>query len=85
MLNCTGLPTSQCQPERIGADAASREGKELSWRTLRAAREAGDPQSPVSTASRHTEVTSYDWVTAHDYLDLDMDLKPLHVGTKGGM
>lgn len=57
-----------------------------SWRrTLRGAWETGELQAPVSTASQHTEVTSYDWVTVHDYLDLDMDLKPLHVGTKGGM
>lgn len=47
--------------------------------------ESGDQQSPVSTAGQHTEVTSYDWVTAHDYLDLDMDLKPLRVSTKGEM
>lgn len=46
---------------------------------------ARDLQSPISPASWCTEVTSYDWVTAHDYLDLDMDLKPLHLSTKGGM
>lgn len=54
-------------------------------RTFRAARESGDQQDPVSTAGQSTEVTSYDWVTAHDYLDLDMDLKPRRVSTKGGM
>lgn len=54
-------------------------------RMFRGAQESGDQQSPVSTAGQCTEVTSYDWVTAHDYLDLDMDLKPLHVSTKGGM
>lgn len=38
-----------------------------------------------SVCSQCSEVPSYDWVTAHGYLDLDMDLKPFHVSTKGGM
>lgn len=84
-LNCTGLPTNQCQPGRVMAEVPNGEGKGPSCRKMREVHGRVGSHSSPSYCRPHTEAPSYDGVTAPDCLDLDMDLKPLAVSTKGGM
>lgn len=84
-LNCTGLPTNRCQPGRAVAEVPDGEGKGLNCRKMREVCGRVGSCSSVPCCWLHTEAPSYDGVTAPDCLDLDMDLKPLAVSTKGGM